>query len=291
MQNCLQKKNSVFTAGMCVLSAMLGLWISMLIFTLVFKHCLIRVEGADAQNVALTLFEVLDESEGEDVLNVDENSKKMNNLSCYVAKNDENTVLNINDGISCKSVRVLFDDGTVREMGLEEYTAGCVFGEMPIGFESAALMAQTVAVRTFTVRQCCGKSKHKNADICTDSACCQSYVSLEDKKISPDNRKKLLDAVAATKGIIMVYDGEPIEAVYHASSGGRTLNSEDVWGGRVEYLRSVPSPEGEAELTSVLYGHRVGMSQQGANLLAKQGFSYPQILRYYYNGISFDFLS
>ena len=98
-------------------------------------------------------------------------------------------------------------------------------------------------------------------------------------------------AVAATKGIIMVYDGEPIEAVYHASSGGRTLNSEDVWGGRVEYLRSVPSPEGEAELTSVLYGHRVGMSQQGANLLAKQGFSYPQILRYYYNGISFDFLS
>jgi len=86
----------------------------------------------------------------------------------------------------------------------------------------------------------------------------------------------------------MVYNGVPIEAVYHASSGERTLDSEDVWGGKVEYLRSVPSPEGEAEMAGVLYGHRVGMSQHGANLLAQDGYGYASILKYYYSGISFD---
>ena len=78
--------------------------------------------------------------------------------------------------------------------------------------------------------------------------------------------------------------------MYHASSGECTLNSEDVWGGRVEYLRSVPSPEGESELQGVLYGHRVGMSQHGANLLAKEGMGYAGILCYYYSGISLGFM-
>lgn len=33
------------------------------------------------------------------------------------------------------------------------------------------------------------------------------------------------------------------------------------------------------------YGHGVGMSQNGANILAKQGYSYAQILKYYFTGI------
>ncbi len=188
-----------------------------------------------------------------------------------------------------ESVDVLTDKNSVVSMNLEDYVAGCVFGEMPISFEPQALMAQCVAVRSFTVRQMTmGTSKHKNADVCTDSGCCQSFASTE--KLNESDRKKLLDAVSATRGIIMTYNNIPIEAVYHASSGEYTLSSEDVWGGRVEYLRSVPSPEGEAELTSVLYGHRVGMSQHGANILAKEGKNYIGILKYYYSGISFTFL-
>ncbi|MCI7768503.1 MAG: SpoIID/LytB domain-containing protein [Oscillospiraceae bacterium] len=34
------------------------------------------------------------------------------------------------------------------------------------------------------------------------------------------------------------------------------------------------------------YGHGVGMSQNGANILAKQGYTYDQILRYYFTGIT-----
>lgn len=33
------------------------------------------------------------------------------------------------------------------------------------------------------------------------------------------------------------------------------------------------------------YGHGVGMSQQGAQQMAKQGFTYKEILEFYYTGI------
>ena len=88
----------------------------------------------------------------------------------------------------------------------------------------------------------------------------------------------------------MTFEGIPIEAVYHASSGEKTLASEEVWGGRVEYLRSVKSPDGESRSFPEGMGHRVGMSQHGANLLAKEGLGYASILKYYYKGIEFDFL-
>ena len=34
------------------------------------------------------------------------------------------------------------------------------------------------------------------------------------------------------------------------------------------------------------YGHGVGMSQNGANILANMGYDYVQILKYYFTGIT-----
>lgn len=33
------------------------------------------------------------------------------------------------------------------------------------------------------------------------------------------------------------------------------------------------------------YGHNVGMSQYGANAMAKQGYTYQEILQFYYTGV------
>jgi stage II sporulation protein D len=41
----------------------------------------------------------------------------------------------------------------------------------------------------------------------------------------------------------------------------------------------------EFVVTTYGYGHGVGMSQNGANILARDGYSYIQILKYYYTGI------
>ena len=219
----------------------------------------------------------------------DDKMKKMNNSAKNNAKNDISVSKNENMPAKCESVLVLTDTDGVKEIPLEEYVRGCVFGEMPLTFEPQALMAQCVAARTFAVRQALGMSKHVNADVCTSPACCQNYILPESRTVGEEELKKLNDAVNATRGIIAVYEGEPIEAVYHASSGSGTLNSEDVWGGKVEYLRAVKAPDGEDAIAVSGMGHRVGMSQHGANLLAKEGLGYTEILKYYYSGISFGF--
>ena len=43
--------------------------------------------------------------------------------------------------------------------------------------------------------------------------------------------------------------------------------------------------DGVFTFTTYGWGHGVGMSQNGANILAKQGYTYEQILKYYYTGI------
>ena len=42
---------------------------------------------------------------------------------------------------------------------------------------------------------------------------------------------------------------------------------------------------GEFIFTTYGYGHGVGMSQNGSNILAKQGCSYSEILKFYFTGI------
>ena len=54
---------------------------------------------------------------------------------------------------------------------------GTVEAEMPAAFEEEALKAQACAARTYTVvRQASAHAAHPQADVCTDSGCCQAYV-------------------------------------------------------------------------------------------------------------------
>jgi stage II sporulation protein D len=49
-----------------------------------------------------------------------------------------------------------------------------------------------------------------------------------------------MKAVTDTKGKVVVDDNlNLIDAAFHSNSGGQTANSEDVWGSRLPYLRSV----------------------------------------------------
>jgi len=52
-----------------------------------------------------------------------------------------------------------------------------------------------------------------------------------------------MNAVIATDGQVLTYEGNLIEAAYFSSTGGSTESAVTVWGGDVSYLRSVPSPE------------------------------------------------
>jgi len=274
------------------------------------------------------------------------------------------------------------DTETIEEVELEEYIKCVVAAEMPADFHIEALKAQAVAARTFAFGRMAGvyRSKqgvHDDAPVCTLSSHCQAWVSKENalKKWSPlfatRNWNKISKAVEETKGLIVVYNGTIANTLFHASSGGRTENAEEVWPGvSVPYLRSVVS-EGEErskdyitsieisksdfiekfkqkypgatfkknlldsikiidyttggrvntleigniilrgtefrtlfglrsarfeiskadddnmlKITTTGFGHGVGMSQWGADSLAKKGGTFTEILQHYYTGVN-----
>lgn len=136
------------------------------------------------------------------------------------------------------------------QMPLNEYLYGVLLAEMPKDFETEALKAQAVAARTLVMYKLeSGNPKdHINAPVCTSSGHCMAYISPEDymaaaKDSNTDFLKRAKEAVDTTDGEILEYDGKPIMAAFHASSYGKTENSEEKWSVEYPYLRSVDSPE------------------------------------------------
>lgn len=134
---------------------------------------------------------------------------------------------------------------------MADYLFGVVAAEMPAAFEEEALKAQACAARTYTVvRQASAHAAHPQADVCTDSSCCQAYVERQAAEtrwgISAGTYSaKISQAVTGTDGLGILYQGAPIQAVFFSSAPGQTADAVEVWGSQVDYLKSVSSPEGD----------------------------------------------
>ncbi len=265
-------------------------------------------------------------------------------------------------------------DNKIEEIDIDNYLLNVVSAEMPATYDIEAIKAQAVVARTYTIYKIENGSKHKDADICDDSTCCQAWISKEDRlnkwkeDVRQENWKKIEEAVNTTKGEIITYEGKIINAFFHASSGGITEMPIDVWGGSgYPYLQVVETAgeEGYSQYSSEVeftkeellnklkekysdieidygkedsikiteytnskrvktikfgnknisgveartifglkstnftvnqekdkikfsvigYGHGVGMSQTGADALAKTGSTYKQIIEHFYTGV------
>lgn len=135
----------------------------------------------------------------------------------------------------------------IEEVNLDEYLCNVISAEMPANFSEEALKVQAVVARTYTIFTIIkNQGKHGEADICDSSSCCQAWISKEDRlaKWSEDVRdeywSKIVKSVNSTIGEVITYNGEIINAVYHANSGGKTEIASGVWGGGdYPYLQSV----------------------------------------------------
>ena len=172
--------------------------------------------------------------------------------------------------------------GETEQVKLDDYLCNVVSAEMPAGYGVEALKAQAIVARTYTVYKILNK-KHDNADICDDSTCCQAWISKEDRlaRWEESNREgnwqKICDCVNSTKGKIITYNNQPINAFFHSNSGGITEVPVNVWGGTgYPYLQSVET-SGEDAYTQ--YSSEVVLTQE--ELINK--------LKEKYNDISIDF--
>ena len=161
----------------------------------------------------------------------------------------------------------------INDIDLEDYLKGVVPSEMPPSWEFEALKAQAIAARSFALANLGKQAKH-GYDL-NDNTEDQAYngASVETNKTNK--------AVEETYGLVLTYDMKIISAYYSASAGGMTNTA--AWGGNVPYLHSVPSFDDNVKKN----GHGVGMSQHGANNLAKQGYNAYQILQYFYQNVKF----
>lgn len=166
------------------------------------------------------------------------------------------------------SIRLLHSNsGEIQELNIDEYLYGVVASEMPANFEIEALKAQAVVARTYTIYQIINNSsKHENADICDNYACCQAWIAKEERlakwntEEAESNWNKIVEAVNSTTGKIVTYQGAPINAFFHANSGGVTESSLNIWGGiDYPYLKSVETA-GEEGYTQ--YASQVVLNQQ-----------------------------
>ena len=253
--------------------------------------------------------------------------------------------------------------------------------EMSPTAHEEALKAQTVATYTYYARRRQAQAAKpdpalKGADFATPNTSFPAAYTAEMLRERWGDRydeyhAKLSAAVAAVTGVTLTYEGQLIDACYHAISSGSTEDAATVWGTDLPYLQAVASPGDRlasgfaseatftaAELREMLtaaypdlalgddpaawfgtptlsdggtvadqpvgdshlagtqvrhllglrsaaytvtyadgtftfsvrgYGHGVGMSQHGADYLARQGYRYDEILRYYYTDVEINF--
>lgn len=125
----------------------------------------------------------------------------------------------------------------VNVLPLEDYLVGVLGSEMPPAFPLEALKAQAVAARTYALNKKLeqyGQFFHLGSSVIS-----QVYKGLA----AEDARTRA--AVEATRGQVLTFMLQPIEAYFHASCGGRTENGADALGRELPYLQSVDCPCGK----------------------------------------------
>ena len=205
-------------------------------------------------------------------IKVDGEFKKINS-NRIVIKPDENGFVSVKRKWY-RGQFMLINDGVgltvINDIPIEHYLQGVVPSEMPSSWEHEAHKAQAIAARSYAIANL-GKRAKYGYDL-NDTPEDQAYGGASSETINTN------DAVKETEGIVLIYNGAVIPAYYSASAGGKTTTSGQAWSKDLAFLKSVPSYDDGIKKK----GHGVGMSQYGANNLAKKGYNAYQILKYFY---------
>ena len=120
----------------------------------------------------------------------------------------------------------------VNALSLEAYVKGVIPNESPPSWPLAELKAQAIISRSFALT---GVVDGDGFDLYSDTRS-QVYKGLESEYTTSDV------AAEATKGQVLMYEGNVAETLFSACSGGKTESMENVFGSAVPYLVGVPDP-------------------------------------------------
>jgi peptidoglycan hydrolase-like amidase len=154
------------------------------------------------------------------------------------------------------------------KMEVENAVASIVSAESPPNAPIEARKAQAVVARSFLMGS---HNRHEGFDFC-DTTHCQFL------RETPAVGSASAKATEQTRDLIVAYQGQTIAALYSANCGGRTRTLEEAgW-----------NPEGypyfaiECPVRGEVAGHRIGMCQEGAAQMARNGKTFREILAVYF---------
>lgn len=132
------------------------------------------------------------------------------------------------------------NNGVISNIDLEEYVIGVVAAEMPASFNTEALKAQAIVARTYAMKKATAGITLVNS---TSHQVYNSVTQMKAKWGSSFNTyyTKIKNAVNATKGQVLKYNGKYIDALYYAISNGKSELPKYVWNSSIPYLQAVSS--------------------------------------------------
>ena len=147
---------------------------------------------------------------------------------------------NVNSAENSTIITLYRTSGEIVQMNLNDYLVGVVAAEMPASFGIEALKTQAIVARTYTL-----KLLNQNK-ILTDNSQTQNYkdeTQLRQYWEADFNKyyNKVKQAVYDTNNIVITYNNNLIDAVYHSTSNGYTEDALNVWGYNIPYLKQVDS--------------------------------------------------
>ena len=120
----------------------------------------------------------------------------------------------------------------VNNVPLEVYLRGVVPHEIGRNAPDNAAKAQTIIARTYALRNL-RRFEADNYELCANTHC-QVYFGLKETSTQADR------AIAETKGLVLTYQNELVDALYSSTTGGITAKFTDVWnGGERPYLKAI----------------------------------------------------
>ncbi len=120
----------------------------------------------------------------------------------------------------------------INVLKINEYLYSVVPSEIPCSWEMEALKAQAVAARTYTYYHIMNNKKSIYDLDATVKFQVYNGLAVEDEKSNM--------AVDETSGKTVIYNSKPIQAFFHSTCGGRTIDDKHIWNGNDKpYLNAV----------------------------------------------------
>ncbi|AFZ56215.1 SpoIID/LytB domain-containing protein [Anabaena cylindrica FACHB-243] len=120
----------------------------------------------------------------------------------------------------------------VNKVPLETYLRGVLPYEIGTSAPKTSLESQAIIARTYALRNL-RRFAIDDYQLCADTHC-QVYDGLNGVAKTTDQ------AIAATRGMVLTYNNELVDALYSSTTGGVTASFSDVWNGEDRpYLRPV----------------------------------------------------